>query len=334
MNASTREKNVTGDLDTIQAEARAWVRRLKAEHPTTEDAAAFKRWRAQSPAHAQAWAQAGSDWRDVEQIGLAYQALHPARSSARGSVRNSARTHGVQLGRRLFLGSALSATGAAAFAAIAYPPMGLWPSWSELHADYHTGTGEQRVVDLPGVAELTLNTQTSLSVPAATGAIRIALLSGEAALQNHGNKRIELMAGVGRIRFYKSIEVRRVDDRVHLRCLDGEAQLQHPLHTVALQAGQKISYRREAVEAVGRFDAATVSAWRQGMVEFNDTPLPEAVAEINRYRPGWLVLVNDRLADRRLSGRFRIGALDEAVTQIQTLFNTGVRTVGGVVLLG
>jgi transmembrane sensor len=345
MDARITDNNSAGDLEAIHAEARAWARRLKLEQPTTADAEAFKRWRAQSPVHAHAWAQAGSDWRDLQQIALAYQASQP--SAAARTPAQMRRRHGsVQLGRRLFLGSALSVTGAAAFAAIVHPPMGLWPSWSELHADYRTGTGEQRDIALPGGMQLSLNTQTSVSMPAAPDMRRLVLLTGEAVFENRGEKagenvnekRIELTAGAGRVYFNNGVvELRCIDDRVRVRCLDGEMEVQHPLNSltgVALQAGQQISYSRDTLSAASRFNAKTVSAWRQGMVEFDDTPLPEAVAEINRYRPGWVVLMNDRLAGRRISGRFRIAALDEAVTQIQALFSTGVRTVGGVVLLG
>jgi transmembrane sensor len=70
------------------------------------------------------------------------------------------------------------------------------------------------------------------------------------------------------------------------------------------------------------------------VVVFNQTPLPEAVAEINRYRPGRVVLMGQGLAARRISGRFRVGALDEALVQMQQLYRLDARHVGGLVLLG
>ncbi|WP_447774088.1 FecR family protein [Variovorax boronicumulans] len=315
------------DRESILAEARAWARRLRVDHPTTEDAAKFRRWRAQSAAHAHAWAQTASDWRDIGPIAQAYRAQH-AGSAVQTAIARPA--------RRLFLGSALTATGAAAVAAVAYPPLGLWPSWSEWSADYRTATGEQREIELAGRVDLVLNTQTSLSVldKSDKSVTRVELLSGEAAVRNRGGDILEVAADAGRIRLGTgSIEVRRLTDHIRVVCTEGEAELRHPSRTVVLQARQQVVYRRDAAELATLADTAQASAWREGMVVFHNTPLPEAVAEINRYRPGRVVLMGDRLKGRRISGRFRIGALDEALAQIQQLFSTGIRVIGGVVLL-
>ena len=48
------------------------------------------------------------------------------------------------------------------------PPLGLWPSLSELGADYRTGTGEQRTIAFAGDVQIALNTQTSLTIRPAT----------------------------------------------------------------------------------------------------------------------------------------------------------------------
>ena len=42
--------------------------------------------------------------------------------------------------------------------------------------------------------------------------------------------------------------------------------------------------------------------WREGVLVFRDMPLSEAVAEINRYRPGRIMVLDDALAARRVSG--------------------------------
>ncbi|MBN8752875.1 MULTISPECIES: FecR family protein [Variovorax] len=319
------------DQETILAEARAWARRLRTQQPTTEDAAAFRLWRAQSPAHAHAWAATASDWRDIGRIAQAYRARYPA------PVDRAAPERVMRPGRRLFLGSAMAAAGAAAVAVVVQPPLGLWPSLSELGADYRTATGEQKQVDLAGGIELALNTQTSLSVKAATEGegTRVELLAGEAAVRNRGSAAMEVAAGAGRIWLASGcVEVRRFADHVRVLCTEGEAELRHPSRSVALHARQEVSYGREDVGPLAGVESPLASAWRQGVVVFNQTPLPEAVAEINRYRPGRVVLMGQGLAARRISGRFRVGALDEALVQMQQLYRLDARHVGGLVLLG
>ncbi|MCY1378372.1 hypothetical protein D9M69_659990 [compost metagenome] len=58
------------------------------------------------------------------------------------------------------------------------------------------------------------------------------------------------------------------------------------------------------------------------------------VDELNRYRSGKLVLMNEQLAARPVTGRFQIRALDKAIAQIQQSFGLSARHLpGGVVLL-
>lgn len=63
-------------------------------------------------------------------------------------------------------------------------------------------------------------------------------------------------------------------------------------------------------------------------------PLADAVAEINRYRPGRILVLGDALAARRVSGRFQIARLDLAIDRISEAFGAHVSTLPkGVVVL-
>ncbi|WP_232467968.1 FecR family protein [Bordetella genomosp. 13] len=312
----------------LDAEARAWVRLLATGRPDSDDAQAFRQWHACSAAHARAWTRACREWDDVGQVAHAFRARHGHASAAAAWPPRSS-------GRRWFLGAAASAVAASAAVAVVRPPFGLWPSWSELGADYRTATGEQRDIALEGEVSLALNTQTSVAVASLDGMPRIELIAGEAAVRNPGLRPLEVVAGPGRIRLADGgVEVRRLaagDMRV--RCTAGGAQLWHPLRTVALREHDEIAYDMRSIGTPTRRTAAAGSAWRQGMVVFEDTPLSAAVQEINRYRPGRVVLLDDELGRRRLSGRFRIDALDQAIEQLQQLYGAQVQRVGQVVLL-
>jgi transmembrane sensor len=171
------------------------------------------------------------------------------------------------------------------------------------------------------------------------------LIAGEAAIQRSaGAAPLALLAGVGRILAgVGTVEVKRVNDgggdRYCVTCTDGVAKLRHPsLGTaLALRARDQVWYDRSRVAEVNAISAVGMEqavAWRRGMVVFRNTPLIEAVAEINRYRSGRVVLSGDALAQRRLSGYFRVDGLDEAVLQIEQVFGASVtRLPGGVVIL-
>ncbi len=309
----------------IDDEARAWVRRLSSGRATKADARRLEQWRMRSAAHRDAFARARQEWHDIGPLAQTYRGMYPQLAAV--AVKSPR--------RRQFMGAGLSAAGALAVTALVHPPLGLWPSWSELGADYRTGTGEQRRVALSEHIELTLNTQTSLAVDGHGAGPRIRLIAGEAAIKREsGAPPVEVITGESRIvSGLGSIEVRRAGDRFCVSCIQGDAELRHPARNLTLQAGQQVWYGPAQIADVTSIDMEQALAWRQGVVVFRDTPLPEAIAEINRYRPGRVMLMNDALAQRRLNGYFQIAALDEAVAQMQQMFGAKVVHLPGSVVV-
>lgn len=162
---NTAHRPGSPDDDAIEREAHAWARVLGAGSPTVQDGEAFKAWRGQSPAHQRAWAQASRAWRELGGVVQAYAAERPAQA------RPDRRAQAPFSPRRRWL----LAGGAGAFASLAAvgllrPPLGLWPSYAEMQADYRTATGEQRRYALDAQQlTLALNTQTSLNVATRDG---------------------------------------------------------------------------------------------------------------------------------------------------------------------
>lgn len=311
--------------DGLAREARGLVRDFASGRPTTADKQVILRWRAQSAAHEQAWTAACVEWRKVGAMARALEARHSAPRYPQAT----------RMGRRAFFGAAASAAGALGAVALVRPPLDLWPSWSELGADYRTGVGEQRTVALDANAELSLNTRTSVALRTGGDRPRVELISGEAALSVHGGRgACEMLAGNGRIDLsHGEIEVRRLDGgRTSVSCAQGSARLLHPGGNVDLRADQQLVYDDRAVQRVVRSSPAA-SAWRQGVVVFQDLSLADVVDEINRYRPGRVVLMNAELARHRLSARFSISELDEAITHIEQMYQASVRRVGNVVFI-
>ena len=118
---------------------------------------------------------------------------------------------------------------------------------------------------------------------------------------------------------------------MQLRCNAGQLEVRHPQGALRLAAGMQIAYDDDALDAPRRAGAA--SDWRAGVVSFHDLPLEQAIDEINRYRPGRVVLMNGDLARRRLSARYEVQDLDQAIAQIQQLYGAQVRRVGDLVFL-
>ena len=320
--------------DVLAQEARVWLRRLTSGDVTEWDAQAFKRWKQASPAHQQAFDDARRQW----------QAMRPAIGKLLQGNRDAARLHErsmqsgglVHSGRRMFLRVAGGAAAAAVGVVIVHPPLQLWPSLNEWQADARTGKGEQRDLALNERINITLNTQTSIrteNLAGETGGID--LISGEAAIDLRGSgAAFNVVAGVGRSTALEGqFEVRNLDGNVCVTCIQGAVRVEHPRGAVDLKPRQQTIYDADALGRVADVDTAGISAWRKGELIFRQAPLQQVIDEINRYRPGRVVLATNALRDSAVSGRFSIAALDGALLQLQHSFDLNARRLPGGVLV-
>ena len=63
-------------------------------------------------------------------------------------------------------------------------------------------------------------------------------------------------------------------------------------------------------------------------------PLSQVVEEVNRYRPGKIILLNNDLARRKVVAGFRVDQIDDVVTYVSRTFGARMRALpGGIVLL-
>ena len=147
--------------------------RLTNDDAGPNDVVELERWRAKSPAHADAFANALMLTR---KLGLAAESLAPElRATPQRTV--AIRSKGRQIARRALLGAGIAAAGAAV---IVKPPLGLWPSLSELTADARTSVGEAREMQIADQVQVNLNTRSSIDVIERGRQVRVALVAGEA----------------------------------------------------------------------------------------------------------------------------------------------------------
>lgn len=317
-----RDPSNTADSDAaIGQQAAAWWARLRADDFTQADANALRAWCARSPAHARAW-------RELQQL---WQALDPALSRAAAAPqRANVLAFPLRPGRRAFLGGALAA-GVAVLAL--RPPLGAWPSLQEFAADYRTGTGEQRQVALSQQMSVQMNTQTRINVRAPEA---IELLGGEAEILASGARQpVSVLAGAGRMLAQSArFNVRHTDDAVCVTCLAGAVEVVWQQRRQTLDAGQQLVYDERGVQAATAAPKGEASAWRTGALSFVGKPLADVVDEINRYRPGRVVLRNAELGRRLVRMRFSIGQTDGALAMIRDLYGAQMTSLpGGIVLL-
>jgi transmembrane sensor len=317
-----------GDGERVRQEALDWLRRLTSGEASRADLDALDRWRAQSPQHRRALAEANLLWGVLGRVAQ--------EAGARDAVRAAGRLTGHRVGRRALLAGAAAAAG---FAYLAVrPPFHLWPAVAELMADYRAATGERRQLAIAAGITVELDTQTSLTAPVPAGPLySLELIAGQLAvtIQAAAARPVVIAAAGGQARAEQArFNLRRDGASVSVTCAEGAVQVAYRSMTATLGTGQQVTYGEHGLGAAVASDPAVATAWQRGLLIFRDAPLAAVVDEVNRYRPGRIILLNEALAARKVVAGFQLDRIDEVVDYLTRAFGAKARQLpGGVVLL-
>lgn len=299
-------------------EANRFVARLRSGEATTEDAAALKQWRAQSPAHETAFHEAAGLWRD----------LGPALTGKRRMVTRT------MVSRRTFLtGSALAASSAGVL--FASSTLGLLPTLDAIAADHATGIGEQKTVTLADGSVVELDAQSTLNVSYTDERRELSLIRGAAVFTVAKDTRpfVVLAANGSTMATGTVFCVEHAADHVGVTCVEGSVEVSR-LGQKALSAGERVDYSNAGLSEKGETPEDLVATWRRGLLVFQDRPLADVLSDVNRHRSGRVILARGSLGDRRVSGVFHLDRTDEILAHVEK--SLGVRAtalIGGIVVL-
>lgn len=313
---------------TPEEQATAWVLRLASGQATVADANAINLWREASETNRKAFAEANLLW---DKLGTAAKTIAEQQKQDQVQFRIN-----KPINRRAAF-AAVFGTAAAAGYFLVRPPLHLWPSSGEWMADFRTGIGEQRKVTLFNTVSVTLNTETSLSKGTeGDGSERILLISGEAAFSTPPlTHRLIVETRDGIITTYGAdFQVRNTESTVCITCLAGQIKIRHAQKLVTLERDQRVTYNDRNIQQVETTDPVTTTAWQRGMLVFDNAPLADVVKEINRYRSGRIILLNQDQAQHPVVATFRIDQLNLAIGHLEKVFNLKAKTLpGGVTVL-
>lgn len=316
----------------IQKEAQAWVVRLESGFVSTDDARAFRAWCSQSREHATSFSEARKIW-----VSMGEAARNERFQSSKGADARSAYLR-PSFGRRAFLGGAVAAS--VTYLAVR-PPLDLWPSMGELAAnfaaDYQTTTGEQRTVSTASGMLVQMNTQTRLNVDVLAGKkADVELLNGEAEFDTNGigaNMVVVASSGVMSARRAR-FNVRYLDGDVCVTCASGVVEVNAGQRNAVLAAGQQLIYGDGTFSKPTAVNTTVATAWRQRVLIFNQATLASVVNEVNRYRPGKLVIRGEELARQHVQASFSLDRLDDVIALVRDVYGASVTKLpGGIVVL-
>lgn len=193
---------------------------------------------------------------------------------------------------------------------------------------YHTGIGEQRIVELDDHSRIALDAATRLQVRYSSDARIVELKEGQAqfSVAHDSTRPFEVQVGEQTIVAVGTVfTVEYVDRKVHVAMMEGRVAVAHrwekegpTRRDVEISAGEELRVNQDGRATVTRnADLEAATAWREGKVIFRTEPLGEAVRRVNRYSRVQIELDDDGLASRHISGVFEAGDTLGFVSAIQ-----------------
>jgi len=323
---------------TARAQAAAWIARLHGPNRTPEVDAGFRQWIAEDPAHAEAFELLTDTWEKSSRL-----RRRPWEQPAIRSVSTSRRT----FNRTVFATLAAMAIGASVF---------VYKSYSGVVS---TDVGEQRTSRLEDGTRVYLNTDTRVAVHYDRHTRSVSLERGEAMFEvaEHADRPFIVVAGDRRIKALgTSFIVRRDAQLLEVTLVQGKVTVS-PSNDARPDITQPAADERVGGSGSGRADAFTlspgerltlagngppvldrpaierISAWQHGQVSLDNTPLAEAVAEMNRYSDIQIVVDGATGAAIRVSGIFRAGDSDDFAQAIAKSYGLRVQLQGRRIIL-
>lgn len=301
--------------EAIEAAAAVWLS-LRDRGLDESETAEFMRWMQQDPQHAEVFNALDRTWRQFDRVSV-LRAAGPAARPAKSPRR---------------LATALAAAAALALAAVG------WQYHLTTQPTAETPVGGLQKLDLPDGSVALLNTDSAVRVRYTAGERRILLDRGEAHFTVARNPDRPFVVAVDAVavravgtafnvrRRAESVEVVVTEGRVAVASLleqgtrsreqdagNPSSVLSSPSSAVHVAVGEQVTVsltpapaaQPPQVDRVASDEMERRLAWQERRLEFDGTPLGEAVAEFNRYNRHQLVIADPRLATRRFGGTFR-----------------------------
>lgn len=298
---STNEPGVIRHSEEEQRaihEASTWFARMQESRGNKRLRAEWAEWCAADPLHQRAWLRVEEVCRRMGLVPRHYVAATLQPDAGRRAVLRS-------LGGLVVLG------GSGALAHRMLP----WQVWQ---SDYSTRVGERRDLQLPDGSALALNTGSAVDVLFTPERRLLRLHAGEILVQTQADpmgRPFLVETAHGQMRALGTRFTVQLDGAQTLLVVQAHAVEVSPRlgsdAPVRVEAGQQVRFDAQGAGKLAVADASAGS-WQQGRLIVVDKPLAEVVAELGRYRNGYLGC-DPAVAGLRVSGAFPVDDIEQAL---------------------
>jgi transmembrane sensor len=296
MQRNSRKQMQEVDTDPVFRQALEWFLLVRDEKASDEDRAALETWLLADPAHGLAYARARRLWDRFDLVKPEYERL--SRSG--------------RIGRRsLLLGGLVALVGAPSLYVVTRP---------EFSADYSTGIAERRTFTLPDGSTAELGSYSAASLQFTEEERRLVLHRGQGFFRVAAEARrpflVEAAAGTTRA-LGTQFDVKLSDAEVTVAVLEHSVAVETPTAApVVVREGWQISYGEDGPRPPARVDATGVKAWRQDRIVFEDVPLRRVLVELQRYRHGRIMLMDNGIGATPVTAIFETAHAEKALQTI------------------
>lgn len=307
---------LTNETADASEEALRWMARKMSGAMNAEERAAFERWLNEGAANRQAFAEVERSLEQVDPVGADLLAEEFERQLSDEANAGADRSR-FQFRAAAAIAAACVVGVVALFISRESAPQTI---------AYETAIGEAQRIALEDGSEVELNTASRVAVRYDDATRTVDLAAGEAFFSVEKDRERPFVVNTGAATIAvtgTSFSVSSLDGAAAVRVLTGVVEVAPTSGRPAtLLAGDEIAISADGVAGpVERFDASLAFAWRTGRLRYDDAPLGEVVADLNRYFTVPITLADPSLARLPVTGEFDAHDRATAVRALTTAFN-------------
>ena len=296
--------------DKTATQAAYWQAQLSSDLVTEQHRREFEVWLDERPENKLAWQEVNAFWAGLDSLTEAD--ISDVKNSRVVAFKRPGRVRPTPRFIRPALGVAASLM---LMASLIYTQGGFH------FADYTTAPGKQRNVILADGSEIIMNTDTAISVDYSAQHRQITLHDGEAyfVVAPDAKRPFDVQTHSG--------QVRALGTEFNIKTRQKEVTVtvyQHAVRVTAengkiiesLPEGQQVAFSDDALSSVTSINVQRGQAWRNQRMIFQDKPLAEVIEELNRYRSGRIIVMNNDIKTLPVTGVF---ATDDTNVALKTI---------------
>lgn len=293
------------NLAQIEQQAMLWQARLSSDLCPEADRIEFQQWLQQSPAHQKAWQDINQFWSSLDTINL--DDLVEQKTHNRQVIKFKSRPVKTAL----------------ALAASLLLALGLFlPNINYYLADYNVAAGQQKQITLSDGSSILLNTNSAFSVSFNQQQRLITLHQGEAFFQVAADKTrpFIVQTSAGQVRALgTAFDVKQQDQQTQVIVFEHAVSITttQGLRLEKLQTAEQLKFSADSLQTASKVNLQRAAPWHQQRMVFQDKALVDVVAELNRYRSGKIICLNDSIKNLPITGVFGIADTELALQAIE-----------------